>query len=123
MGTLEGHSTAVLSTGFVDGGRILASLGYEGTVRFWETDTWLQSRAVGPDQKGVRGMAFSPDDALVALSLESRVQLWSVKEWELAAELPISSKVISSMSFSPDGKLLALGGADRRIRIWEMVSP
>ena len=122
MGTLEGHSTAVLSMGFIDCGRILDSLGYEGTVRFWDTDTWLQARAVGPDQEGVRGMAFSPDDVLVALSLESCVQLWSVEEWELAAELPISTKVISSMAFSPDGKLLAVGGADRRIRIWETVS-
>ena len=121
-GRLEGHETAVWSLEFIDGGRVLASVGYEGIIRFWDTDTLLQLRAVRPDQDGLRGMAFSPDEALVALSLESRVQLWSVEAWELAAELPISTKVVSSLAFSPDGQLLAIGGADRKIRIWEIVS-
>jgi WD40 repeat protein len=65
-------------------------------------------------------MVFSPDEGTVALSMESKVQLWSVKEWELQAELPVSTKVVSAMAFSPDGQWLVLGGADKKIRVWEL---
>ena len=68
----------------------------------------------------VRGLTFSPDEKTAALSMESRVQLWSVKDWQQTSEIPISTKVVSSLAFSPDGSWLAIGGADNKIRIWEL---
>jgi WD40 repeat protein len=108
----------VWSLTFIHGGRTLASLGYEQSIRFWDTASWQEIRAVQSNLPGVRGMVFSPDERRVALSMESRVQLWSVDDWELKAELPVSTKVVSSLAFSPDGKWLALGGADKKIRVW-----
>jgi WD40 repeat protein len=46
--------------------------------------------------------------------------LWSIEDWTLEGELPISTKVVSSMAFSPSGETLAVGGADNRIRIWDI---
>jgi WD40 repeat protein len=52
--------------------------------------------------------------------MESQVQLRSRKDWQLLSEMPVSTKVVSSVAFSQDGDLLAIGGADNKIRIWEI---
>lgn len=118
--TLTGHKTAVMALTMLKHSATLVSLGYEQTVRFWDTATWQESRIVVLEDSGVRGMAFSPDEQNVALSLESRVQVRQVADWSLKAELPISTKVISALVFSPDGRWLLAGAADRKIRVWDL---
>jgi WD40 repeat protein len=103
---------------FIGGGRTLVSLGYEQTIKFWDAETWEEKRTGRTEAPGVRGVAFSPDEATVALSLEGRVQLWSVEDWLMKADLPVSTKVVNGMAFSPDGQWLAAGAADRKIRVW-----
>jgi WD40 repeat protein len=119
LATLSGHRIAVGSLTFVGEGRFLVSLGYEQTIKFWNTETWQAARTLRP-AAGVRGMAFSPDEKTIALSMESKVQLWSAEDWALRAELPISTKAVNGMAFSPDGRWLAVGAADGMIRIWDM---
>jgi WD40 repeat protein len=48
------------------------------------------------------------------------VQLWSVDSWSLMQAIPVSAKVVSAVAISPDSSLLAIGGADRKIRIWQI---
>ena len=121
IGTLSGHKTAVWSLTFFNGGRFLVSVGYEGTINFWDTENWsiastLQPAAPPP----FRALVFSPDESIFALSVERKVQLWSVKDLTLQAELAAGTRVVNSVVFSPDGKWLASGAADRRIRVWEL---
>lgn len=123
---LPGHETAVLALRALDGGRTLASLGYEGVARFWDTKGWDEVRNLkltsGPGPAGapaVRGMAFAPDEKTVAVALEGVVQLWSIEEARLVEELPVSTRAVNGMAFSPDGRWLAAGAADGKIRIWE----
>jgi WD40 repeat protein len=120
VGTLSGHKTAVMSLAFINEGRRLVSLGYEQAIRFWDTRTWREVREERASAKGLRGLAFSPDERIAALSLESRVQLWSVEKWALQEELPVGTKVVNGMAFSPDGGWFAAGAADKRIRVWEL---
>jgi WD40 repeat protein len=119
IGTLAGHEVAVGSLSFINEGRYLVSMGYEGTIKFWDTSEWQEARGVSPDQPGLRGLVFSQDERVAAVSMESRVQLWSVEDWKLEAELPISTKAVNGMAFSPDGRWLAVGAADKKIRVWE----
>jgi WD40 repeat protein len=120
MGTLKGHSTAVGSLRFIGAGRYLVSLGYEQSVRFWDTATWEAARTVQGKAEGARGLAFTPDERLAALSSENKIELWSVQDWELEAELDMSAKALYGMAFSPNGRWLAVGAADKKIRIWDL---
>ena len=95
-------------------------MGYEGTIRFWDTQTWQATRTLEPNVPGLRGLAFSPDEKTVALSMEGKVQLWSVEDWMLQAELPVATKAVNGMAFSSDGQWLAVGAADRKIRVWAL---
>ena len=120
IGTLAGHKVAVGSLTFINAGRYLVSMGYDQTIKFWDTETWQEARTHDLNVPDARALAFSPDEKTAAISMESKVQLWSVQDWSLQAELPISTKSVSAIAFAPDGKTLAVGGADRKIRIWEV---
>ena len=109
-----------MSLEFIDDGRHLVSLGYDQSIKLWDTSSWREVRELRADDPGVRGMAFSPDENIIALSLESRVQLWSADNWRLKTELPVDTKVVNGMAFSPDGRWFAIGAADRKIRVWEL---
>jgi WD40 repeat protein len=52
--------------------------------------------------------------------MESVVQFRDVETMDTVAELPVSTKVISAMAFSPDGKTFLIGGADKKIRVWDL---
>jgi len=122
--SLPGHETAVLAVRALDGGQTLASLGYEGSVKFWDTTGWDQVRSLqvvpgAAGTPGVRGMAFSPDEKILAVALEGKVQLWSLQEAAMVEELPVSTRAVNGLAFSPDGRWLAAGAADGKIRIWD----
>jgi WD40 repeat protein len=119
-GVLTGHKTAVMKVKFVQDGRYLVSLGYEQTIRFWDTDTWRETKVVRPEVPSARGIVFSHDDQLAALLLEGRVDIMSVDNWTKMNELTISAKSVGSAAFSRDGRWLAVGAADRKIRVWPM---
>ena len=118
MGTLAGHQTAVLSLASIHGGRTLVSLGYEQSIKFWDTQNWQEMATRSLEGSPIRGMAFSPDEALVAIARESVVQLWSVEGWALQSELQVGTKAVNGMAFSPDGRTLVAGAADGKIRVW-----
>jgi len=119
-GTLSGHRTAAWGLTFIAGGRVLASLGYERTLRLWNTETWQVLRVLELDEPGARGLAFSPDEGTVALAMEGRVQVRAVEDWTLRVTLPVGVKGVACVAYSPDGRWLAAGAADGRIRLWNV---
>jgi WD40 repeat protein len=119
-GVLTGHKTAVMNVAFVQEGRYLMSFGYEQIIKFWDTQTWLESRVLRPEVPSARGIVFSQDEQLAVLLLEGRVDIMSVDSWTKRSELTIGAKSVGSAAFSPDGRWLAIGAADRKIRVWPM---
>ncbi len=120
VGALNGHETAVSNLTYIDGGRRLVSLGYEQSIRFWDAESRRELQVVRSDAPGLRGLAFSPDESVIALSCESTVELRSVTDWALRDKLAVGTKVVNGMAFSPDGRWLAVGAADRKIRVWQL---
>ena len=118
VATLSGHETAVNSVHFVASGQRLVSLGYEGTIRLWDTGTWEQERVIDLDDASARRLALSTDEGMAALSLEGRIELWNAQTWHPVDELSLSAKAVGGMAFSPDGAHLAAGAADGKVRVW-----
>jgi WD40 repeat protein len=120
LDTLSGHETAVGSLQYIDQGSTLVSVGYEGTIRFWDTTAWVTRRSLADSFDNIKGVAFSPDERLMAVSTASHVRMYGTESLSLQYEIPVTTKVINGIAFSPDGRWLALGAADKKIRIWEM---
>jgi len=115
---LPGHEVAVLALNFILDGRYLVSLGYEQTIRVWETESWQEVSRLQPQSPSARGLAFSPDHKEMAVFAASMVEIWSTSSWQLEREIPIGTPAVNSVDFSADGKWLAVGAADRRIRLF-----
>lgn len=119
---LEADPTAVLSLAFIDRGEVLVSLGYEGSIRLWDTGTWHERRSAQVDAEGPRRLVLSGDEKHAAVCVAGHVQLWSTVRWECANTLDVGPKAVESAAFSPDGRWLAVGAADGRIRVWDLAS-
>lgn len=117
---LPGHETVVLAARFLDGGDRLASLDHAATVRYWEAGTATLVREHPLEVDGPRGMVVSPDETALALAAAGRVELRARADLELRRELAMGVEAVHGLAFSPAGDLLVAGGADGRLRIWDL---
>ncbi len=117
LGVAEGHDSRVVGLAFDDSGQVLASVGWDGTTRLWQSET--RRELVRSSQAG-SGLALSPDGRRLAFQSwdETRVELWEIASGrELRRfELPASERRIYLTTyhggFSRDATLLHLDGYD-----------
>ncbi len=114
------HTVAVSGLRFTQSGKVLVSMGYDQTVKFWNTETWEVNQLMSFDQKPLRSLSFSHDEKVMAIALEGVIQLWSLSSWNLLEEFPAGAKALNQLSFSQDNQWLAAGAADQKVRVWSL---
>ncbi len=151
--TLRGHTNRIRCVVFgpprADGGQLLASGGYDNTIRLWALPTDVPGAPIGNSATAaapcrvltghtdaVHSLAFSPDGQLLASGSDDGT-VWL---WELSASLGVGSAgtvlhrgrqeraaPVSSVAFAPGvpGHALVLASAstDQSIYLWEVTPP
>ncbi|HEU4326895.1 MAG TPA: CHAT domain-containing protein [Roseiflexaceae bacterium] len=128
LGAPFGHSGPVQVVAFSHSGDLLASGSDDTTVRLWRVQDGTFLRTFEGHSASVWGVAFSPDDRLLASSAnearpsgrDTDVLLWNVGDATLAGRFSGHSAGVMSVAFSPDGTLLASGSWDATARIWSV---
>ncbi|MFF7644297.1 AAA family ATPase [Streptomyces canus] len=124
---LTGHTGAVYLTSFSPDGKLLATAGYDRTVRLWDVSDRRHPKALGKPLAGgtswVSSAVFSPDGRTLASAGDDG----NIRRWDLAdprrpkplgAPLTGHRGTIYLIAFSPDGRTLASAGEDRTVRLW-----
>ena len=114
------HSIAAGELNFIQSGRVLVSMGYDQTVKFWDTESWTLNQQLAFTGKTLRSLAFSAEAELLAIGMEGAIQLWSSSPWKLVDEFPSGVKALYQMTFSADRKWFACGAADQKVRVWSL---
>jgi WD40 repeat protein len=119
-GPYGGHPGSVLAVGYSPDGTLLASGGWDGTVRLWNPRTGVEVSVLTGHVGPVRSIAFAPDGTMLASAGRDRtIRLWDVAARTSAGVLRGHAGAVLSVVFAPDGGLLASAGDDGTVRLWD----
>jgi hypothetical protein len=113
---------------------LLATAGWDGNIRLWDTGSWLIPVLKGGDPRPppavklvlpgngqiVTTVAFSPDGKLIASGgYDDTVRIWNTATGAQVRSFTGHSSTIWAVGFSPDGKWIASASADKTVKIWK----
>lgn len=118
---LQGHLSRPTEAVFSPGGELLATAGWEGTVRFWDP----AAERLVLTQEGMAGYnspAFSPDGRMFGPTVSgSQITLWHIAPGQrAAASLRRPGKAaITGFDFNRDGRLMATLDERGVVHLWD----
>src|SRR5207245_783939 len=121
---LVGHEAYVFALSFRPDGKCLATLGAEGTIRVWDTDSRRQLGAISLGKPvwvlagwDFAGLHWSPDGRRLSSAVgDGLVRIWDPETGQETARIPHEAR---SVAWSSDGTRIASGGGGLEVRSWD----
>jgi WD40 repeat protein len=119
----RGHKDSLYSAVLSPDGALLATGGYDSSIKLWNVADGTELRSLDGHNGAVFELAFRPDGKVLASASGDRtVKLWNVATGQRLDTLKESQKELYTLAFSPDGSRLAAAGVDNRIRVWQITA-
>ncbi|MFF4505981.1 TIR domain-containing protein [Streptomyces sp. NPDC001401] len=120
--TLLPHPDQVQGAAFSPDGRLIATCGWDRTVRLWNATT---GKPVGAPMTGhqaaVMDVEFDPSGRLLATGgMDGTVRLWDVATRRQLSVLQGDEDGVRDVAFDRSGRALASGGLDGTVKLWDV---
>ncbi len=116
---LKGHTALIYSVALSPDGKLLATAGFDNTVKLWVFPSGKEVHTLAGHTGPVYCVAFHPSGAtLASASLDKTIRLWNVADGKPVREIKGHTDIVDSIAFHKDGKLLASGSSDKTVRLW-----
>ena len=114
------HKDAIYAIAFSPDAKILATAGYDRTIKLWDAaKTDVPIRILTDHSDAVYALAFHPDGKLLASGAADRaVKVWDVASGKRLYTLSDPTEWVYAVAWSPDGKTIVAGGVDKSLRTW-----
>jgi WD40 repeat protein/class 3 adenylate cyclase len=122
--------TVIYSVSFNPDGTRLATSGYDGTAKIWDTSSLRLLLTLKTDFKDVFDVDWSPDGTRLATSGVTDVLIWDTITGQKVLTLPGGSVGhtvglylgVGRVDFSPDGTRLAIANQDGVPKVWDLAA-
>ncbi|XP_075021665.1 target of rapamycin complex subunit LST8 isoform X2 [Calonectris borealis] len=103
---------------------ILATAGYDHTVRFWQAHSGICTRTVQHQDSQVNALEITPDRSMIAAAGYQHIRMYDLNSNNPNPVINYDgvSKNITSVGFHEDGRWMYTGGEDCMARIWDLRS-
>uniref|UniRef100_A0A674MH95 Target of rapamycin complex subunit lst8 n=1 Tax=Takifugu rubripes TaxID=31033 RepID=A0A674MH95_TAKRU len=101
---------------------ILATAGYDHTVRFWQAHSGICTRTVQHQDSQVNSLEVTPDRSMIAAAGYQHIRMYDLNSNNPNPVINYDgvSKNITSVGFHEDGRWMYTGGEDCLARIWDL---
>ncbi|HLY75315.1 MAG TPA: hypothetical protein VKU80_14435, partial [Planctomycetota bacterium] len=108
--TLVGHVGMIHDAGWSRDGSLIATSGYDETVRIWETATGTQVLNIKPLYGFACSVAFSPDGRLLAAggSEDGQLKIIDVASGRIVRGIQTTDSTLYALEFTADGRYLVV---------------
>ncbi|MGH8909524.1 MAG: hypothetical protein ACRD0K_24260 [Egibacteraceae bacterium] len=113
-----GSVDSVRSAEFSPDGRLVVTVGSDGTARTWSATTGEQRAELG---SGIFSARFSPDGSrvVVTASADNTARVWDAETGRQQIVLRGHEALVVSAQWSPDGSRIVTASSDGTARVWD----
>ena len=122
VGTLDGHTDPVYAIAWSPDGKMLATAGFDNTVRLWDAATRKEIKKYEGHTKLVLAVAISPDGKhILSGSQDNTAKIWDVPTSGPAKTFAGHPAALQALAIKPDGKQFA-AAAGKSVKIWDLTT-
>ena len=118
-----GHRDLLHDAELSPDGRLLATAGYDRSVKLWNVADGSLVRSIDVHNGAVFDLAWHPSGRLLAsASADETVKLWRTSDGVRLDTLKEPQAEVFAVAFTPDGRHVLAAGRDKRIHLWRLES-
>ncbi|XP_056020358.1 target of rapamycin complex subunit lst8-like isoform X2 [Ostrea edulis] len=101
---------------------VLATAGYDHTIRFWQAHTGICYRTVQHPDSQVNALEITPDKQMIAAAGYQHIRMYDLNSDNPNPVVNYDGiqKNVTSVGFHEEGKWMYTGGEDNTVRIWDL---